>query len=290
MGSVLFPLFHWIYDSMDSDREDEGGKTSSELAWRTVFVVPALIAIVTGISIIIYCDDSPLGSYRDLIKKERLVVVDPYESLCKAAWNRNVWVLAIQYACCLGVELTMTNATALYYKDEFGQTTVSAAAISSVFGMMNLFARGLGGWGSDWFQNVAGVRGRLAWQMTTLTLEGGMMCIFASMDTLGGSILALIGLSCMVQCAEGSTFGIVPYVDRRFTGMDGRCLAAPESQHVYLTHLCLVCVFLAPSHPKRIRGWNCGKWRDPGFGNFFHCLRQLFLQDCFCRHGSSGNC
>ena len=145
MGSVLFPLFRGIYNSIDSDRDEEGGKSSSELAWRTVFAIPALIALITGVSIIFYSDDSPLGSYRDQIKKERLLVVDPYDSLCKAAWNRNVWILTIQYGCCFGIEVTMINAMAMYYKDEFGQSTASAAAISSIFGMMNLFARGLGG-------------------------------------------------------------------------------------------------------------------------------------------------
>lgn len=112
----------------------------------------------------------------------------------------------------------MTNATALYFKDEFGQSTVSAAGIASVFGTMNLFARGLGGFWSDKFQNMHGVKGRLFWQMLTLVLEGAGVAIFGYADSLAGSIVALIFLSCMVQSAEGSTFGIVPYVDRRFTG------------------------------------------------------------------------
>ena len=47
------------------------------------------------------------------------------------------------------VELTMTSAAALYFQEEFDQPTASAAAIASVFGWMNLFARGLGGFVSD---------------------------------------------------------------------------------------------------------------------------------------------
>jgi NNP family nitrate/nitrite transporter-like MFS transporter len=30
--------------------------------------------------------------------------------------NWNTWILFIQYACCFGVELTMNNAAALYFK------------------------------------------------------------------------------------------------------------------------------------------------------------------------------
>lgn len=174
------------------------------------------------------------------------MVVSPAASLCAACQNWNVWILLIQYACCFGVEVTMTNATALYFHDEFGQTTVSAAAIASVFGLMNLFARGLGrshvgtdvacpsgvsplafawqslgGFGSDLFNAKYGVRGRMTWQTLTLLLEGVAVVIFGYADTLAGSIIALIFLSLMVQSAEGSTFGIVPYVDRRFTGMFG---------------------------------------------------------------------
>ena len=112
----------------------------------------------------------------------------------------------------------MTNATALYFKDEFGQSTVSAAGIASIFGLMNLFARGFGGFWSDKFQTSHGVKGRLFWQMLTLTLEGLAVGIFGFADSLAGSIVALVFLSCMVQSAEGSTFGIVPYVSRRYTG------------------------------------------------------------------------
>ncbi|CAB9522580.1 affinity nitrate transporter 2 [Seminavis robusta] len=223
MGSVLFPLLQFIYsgadDEFDGVASDNDQKRSTELAWRTIFVFPALLALVIGCLIIFYCDDAPLGNYRELIKSERLMVATPMESLCSTAKRgQNVWILAIQYACCFGIEVTMTNATALYFKDVFGQSTVQAAAISSVFGMMNLFARGLGGWCSDYLQRVAGIRGRLAWQVFTLAVEGVMVCIFAHAQSLAGSIIVLVFLSCMVQSAEGSTFGIVPYVERRFTG------------------------------------------------------------------------
>ena len=43
----------------------------------------------------------------------------------------------------------MNNAAALYFRESLGQTVESAAAIASIFGFMNLFARGLGGYLSD---------------------------------------------------------------------------------------------------------------------------------------------
>ena len=74
---------------------------------------------------------------------------------------------------------------------------------------MNLFARGLGGFGSDLFNAKYGMRGRMTWQTVTLFVEGVAVVIFGFADTLAGSILALIFLSLAVQSAEGSTFGAI---------------------------------------------------------------------------------
>ena len=133
MGSVLFPLFKVFYND------------DSEKAWRTVTVVPAVVAMATGITIYFISDDAPKGNYVDLKKNGSMPEVSAAASFRTGAINFNTWVLFLQYAGCFGVELTMNNAAALYFKDEFGQSTEQAAAIASIFGWMNLFARGLGG-------------------------------------------------------------------------------------------------------------------------------------------------
>ena len=38
-------------------------------------------------------------------------------SFRRGALNINTWLLFIQYACCFGVELTMNNAAATYFKE-----------------------------------------------------------------------------------------------------------------------------------------------------------------------------
>lgn len=52
-----------------------------------------------------------------------------------------------QYAACFGVELTMNNTAASYFSNEdyFALSTTKAATVASLFGLMNLFARSLGG-------------------------------------------------------------------------------------------------------------------------------------------------
>lgn len=59
--------------------------------------------------------------------------------------NFNSWVMFAQYAACFGVELTVNNTAATYFKDFFGLSTAKAALVASLFGLMNLFARSLGG-------------------------------------------------------------------------------------------------------------------------------------------------
>lgn len=59
--------------------------------------------------------------------------------------NVNSWLMFFQYAACFGVELTMNNIAAGYFSDEFGLSTSKAGIVASLFGLMNIFARSLGG-------------------------------------------------------------------------------------------------------------------------------------------------
>jgi NNP family nitrate/nitrite transporter-like MFS transporter len=213
MGSALFPLFKAIYDT--GDRTDE---RVAELAWRTVSVVPAVVAFSSGVTMYFISDDSPKGNYTEMKKNGTMPEVSAAASFRDGALNFNTWILFIQYACCFGVELTMNNAAALYFREEFDQTTESAAAIASIFGWMNLFARGLGGFASDKFNAKMGMRGRILIHTIFLLAEGGMVLIFANTGNLAGAICVMVVFSVFVQAAEGSSYGIVPYIDPPATG------------------------------------------------------------------------
>lgn len=206
VGSCLFPLFKAIFDG------------DAELAWRTVCIVPAIVAFVIGIVIYFISDDCPKGQYSELKKHGVMPKVSATASFRAGSLNFNTWVLFVQYACCFGVELTMNNAAALYFKDEFGQSTESAAAIASIFGWMNLVARGMGGMLSDSMSASMGMRGRILVQTILLICEGVLVLVFANTGTLAGAICVMVFFSLFVQAAEGSTYGIVPYVDPSSTG------------------------------------------------------------------------
>jgi len=206
VGAALFPLFKVIYDG------------DSERAWRTVCVVPAVVAFGTGVIVYFISDDAPKGNYKELKKHGVMPEVSAAASFRSGAMNFNTWILFLQYGCCFGVELTMNNAAALYFREEFDQTTESAAAIASIFGWMNLFARGLGGFLSDYGNSKIGMRGRLGAQMFLLLAEGALVFVFAQSNSLAASIVVMVFFSLFVQAAEGSTYGIVPYVDPPSTG------------------------------------------------------------------------
>ncbi len=205
MGSALFPLF-------------KAFGLSADQAWRSVCVIPAVVAFGTGLIVMKISDDCPKGNYSELKKKGLMTEVSASSSFRQGALNFNTWLLFIQYGCCFGVELTMNNAASKYFQDVFLLETESASAIASIFGWMNLFARGLGGFASDKCNSKMGMRGRLLWQSVCLIIEGVCVLWFSVTTNLALAIFILVIFSSFVQAAEGSTYGIVPYVDPPATG------------------------------------------------------------------------
>merc|ERR1719446_1772805 len=206
MGTGLFPLFK-VFTGGDSTK-----------AWRTVSIVPAVVAFGTGVMIYYISDDAPKGNYSELKKHGQMAEVSAAASFRQGALNFNTWILFIQYACCFGVELTMNNAAALYFKEKFELTTETAAAIASIFGFMNLFARGLGGFLSDVGNKYMKMKGRIWAQTACLIAEGILVLVFAQTNSLGAAITVMVFFSLFVQAAEGTSYGIVPYVDPPATG------------------------------------------------------------------------
>lgn len=210
-GTILFSFFEWIYRTA-------GAEDPSSMSWRTCCIIPGLICIILTFVVIRSSDDSPKGNYQ---KRKRLGLMQTNSAMShlkSAILDFNTWLFVIQYGCCFGVELTTSNAVALYFKEEFDLSTASAAAVGSVFGFMNIFFRGLGGFLSDVSNAYLQMRGRLIWQHVTFFLEGVFIVVFSKAQSLAGAIVSLIAFSIFVQAAEGSTFGIVPYLNPNLTG------------------------------------------------------------------------
>lgn len=204
MGTALFPLFQsWM---------------STEDAWRSVCAVPAFLVIIWACALTFISDDSPKGNYSKLKTVGAMPEVSAAASMAGAAKNWNTWILFVQYGCCFGVELTMNNAAALYFNETLGQSVETSAAIASIFGFMNFFARGMGGYLSDKANQQLSMRGRLIVQIALMMLEGALIVVFSYITDLGSAIVVMTLFSIFVQACEGATYGIVPYVDPKNGG------------------------------------------------------------------------
>ena len=129
-----------------------------------------------------------------------------------------VWALFLIYAACFGVELTINNVAALYYHDHFQLDVKTAGLIAGLFGLMNIFARTVGGAFSDFFAKKMGLRGRVMFLFVVLLGEGIMLMVFSQMAVLVLAVGAMIVFSLFVQMSEGATYGIVPFINRKALG------------------------------------------------------------------------
>ena len=134
-------------------------------------------------------------------------------------WCR-MWCLTITYGFCFGVELTMNNIIVTYLFDQFGVSLTIAGVLGSMFGLMNLFARSVGGLGSDLAGKRFGMRGRL-WALWLMQTFEGALCIFMGLakDSLGATMVIMITFSLFVQASEGASYGVVPFVSKRALGV-----------------------------------------------------------------------
>lgn len=190
------------------------------LGWRIAMVIPGVVLFLTGIAYYFLTQDCPDGNYSDLRAEGKLPPADDKEhgSFMTAAKDYRVWALFLVYAACFGVELTINNIAALYYFDEFGLSLKTAGIIAGLFGLMNIFARTLGGMFSDKFAKKFGLQGRVKFLFMVLLLEGFALMLFSQMSVLILAIFSMILFSLFTQMSEGATFGIVPFVSKKSLG------------------------------------------------------------------------
>jgi len=201
-----------------------------DAAWRLCFWLPALLHFGTGLATLTG-RDLPDGNVDELEllgakQKSRSDVV-----LKVGFSNLNGWLLCVLYGMSFGVELTVTNEAATYFFEYHGLSVKLAGALASCFGLMNLFARSLGGIASDWLGKRFGMPGRIWSLWISQALEGVFCCLLGlttsgmaleeipASNTAGRCVLLLSVFSIFVQMAEGGTYAIVPQVSRSALGV-----------------------------------------------------------------------
>ncbi|WP_280538982.1 MFS transporter [Chromohalobacter sp. 11-W] len=192
------------------------------LGWRLAMVVPGIVLFATGIAYYFFTQDAPNGDFDALRARGELPYAEKEHGMAQsfgaAMQDVRVWALFIVYAACFGVELTINNIAAIYFFDNFELDLATAGLIAGLFGLMNLFARTLGGIFSDLFARQGGLKGRVRWLFIAMFCEGIALMGFAQMQTLALAIGIMLVFSLFTQMAEGATFGIVPFINKKALG------------------------------------------------------------------------
>lgn len=189
------------------------------LGWRFAMIIPGFMLLLTAVAYFYLTLDAPDGNYTELRERgEMQPKRKSLSSFLEAAKDRRVTALFFIYAACFGIELTIHGTAALYFFDKFGLSLTTAGLVASLFGMMNLFARSLGGIFSDKLNKTGGLQGRARLLFLCLLLEGVFLIAFSQMTVLWIAIPLLIVCSLFVQMSEGATFAIVPYINKKSLG------------------------------------------------------------------------
>jgi len=188
-------------------------------SWRVAMVIAGAVCLLAGIAYYFVTQDTPDGNFKDL--RERGLMAGSKENkgnFLEACKDRRVWALFFIYGACFGVELTINNIAALYYIDYFDMSLAAAGALAACFGLMNLFARTLGGVFGDRFGAKYGLRGRVRWLAVSIAVEGLALILFSQMTLLPLALGTMIVFSLFVQMSEGATYSVVPFINKRALG------------------------------------------------------------------------
>jgi NNP family nitrate/nitrite transporter-like MFS transporter len=187
--------------------------------WRLAMIVPGAALFVSGIAYYFLTQDTADGDFEELRAQGRMAGrSDASGAFGEACRDPRVWALAVLYAGCFGMELTVDNIAALYFVDYFKLSLQVAGVAAGAFGMMNLFARALGGIVSDRCYFRWGLRGRSLLLALTIGLEGVSFVCFSQARALSLAIGCMLITGLFIKMSNGATYAIVPFVNRRGLG------------------------------------------------------------------------
>jgi len=187
--------------------------------WRASMLAAGAVCFLAGIVYYAATQDTPHGDLKDLRAAGRWPAAGSKNGgFLKAAQDPRVWALFVLYGTCFGIELTINNIAALYFVDEFGLGLKAAGFAAASFGLMNLFARTLGGVFGDRFGGRWGLRGRVTWLFLALFVEGLALMLFSQMTVLALALPTLVLFSLFTQMSEGATYSVVPFINKAALG------------------------------------------------------------------------
>ena len=193
---------------------------STSASWRLSMLAAGIVCFLAGVAYFFLTTDTPHGNLAELRARGMAPAARSSSGggLGAAMRDRRVWALFFIYAACFGIELTINNGAALYYADVFGLGIATAGLVAGLFGLMNIFARTLGGYVSDRFVGRHGLGGRVRWLFIAVLCEGLALVAFSQANVLALAIPVMIVFSLFVQMSEGATYSVVPFINRKALG------------------------------------------------------------------------
>ena len=184
-------------------------------SWRYAMIIPGVILLLMAFIYYRYTKDTPAGNFEEI---ERSTTGKKTGTFLLACRDYRTWVLALAYAACFGIEITVDNVAALYFVDHFNATLIVAGILAGLFGFMNLFARALGGILSDKIGFRYGLRGKGILLAILLILEGTGIMLFAKAGSLPMAVASMLLFALFLKMANGGTYSIVPFINKQAMG------------------------------------------------------------------------
>jgi MFS transporter, NNP family, nitrate/nitrite transporter len=190
----------------------------SEDAWRYAMIIPGAALFVMGFVYYFFTQDTPEGNRSALPKKEISKDKGSEGSFWSACRDYRVWALFLAYGACFGIEITIDNIATLYFVDNFNLGLKEAGIIAGLFGVMNIFARALGGIFGDKAGKKFGLQGRIIILGVFLLLEGLGIMLFSTIDVLGWAIFTMLLFALFLKMSNGATYSVVPFINKKAMG------------------------------------------------------------------------
>ncbi len=222
------------------------GYTSSE-AWRQAMIFPGLMMLIAAFLYYKYTKDTPAGNFDEI---ERVKEKGKTDYSVLKDWR--IWALTLAYAMCFGMEITFDNVAALHFVQEYQLDQRSAGFWAGVFGLMNLFARALGGIFADRIGKSYGMRGKGLLLAGVLLLEGIGLILFARAGSMPLAILSMLSFALFLKMANGATYAITPFINEKNVGLVSGVVGAGEIWEACCLAFCLKALPLPMVRPSAI--------------------------------------
>jgi NNP family nitrate/nitrite transporter-like MFS transporter len=196
---------------------------TTRTAWRLAMLLPGALMLSVAWAYWRFTQDCPKGNYREL--REAGIPIESgkkggggWQVFGQAMRNYRSWMLFTTYAACFGTELFVHGVAASYYVDRFKLGLQAAGMAAGSFGLLALFARALGGWVSDRLARTRGLDARTRLLFVLMVGEAAGLLWFSATRTAPSAVVAMITFGLFTHMACGSTYALVPFVDRKALG------------------------------------------------------------------------